>query len=76
MELLKSIQKYWQILVLALAIISFWINTQNNLTGLDDRTAKVEAKVELQSIAQNDIKVQLSQIQTDILWIRKSIEKK
>lgn len=41
-----------------------------------NRMSVVEAKQDQQSAANMDIKSQLSQIQTDILWIKDAINKK
>lgn len=75
MDLLKQFQKYWQLVAICIALITAWVNIQNSVKQLEARTTANESKIETQIAGQNEIKVQLSQIQTDLIWIRKTLEK-
>lgn len=82
MELVTHIQKYWQLYSALVAIILGYSALGNNQRAMETRVGNLETELremrnefKTTQAAQSDVKAQLSQIQTDLLWIRKSLEK-
>lgn len=82
MDLVRNIQKYWQVYALLVGVILTYAAVIAREDALERRIADIEAaaqdmRVEIKQTqtAQNEIKVHLSQIQTDLSWIRAKLEK-
>ncbi len=70
MEQVKSLQKYWQLIALGVAFITAWANIQSTIKNIEVRTGVLETKLEAQTAQNIQILVQLSQMQTDLQWIK------
>ena len=58
----------WKVFIFIVALFTTLLGIVFNETKIN------RGKVEGVTISSNDIKVQLSQIQTDLVWIRRSLE--
>jgi hypothetical protein len=70
---LKFIRDNWVLIVFIGMVIIGWANFQNQDTRAAERINEVEEILKEHNVVQQEIQVKLSQIQTDILWIRKAI---
>ena len=71
---IKQVKDNWVILFFIASLIATWTRFEISLGTLEARVNESESKISAGEAAQTDIKVQLSQIQTDILWIRRALE--
>lgn len=73
---LNKIVQYWPILIFLVAIIVTWVNFKNADATADMRLTKTEIKLVEIDTSQNDILVHLSQIQTDLAWLKDKLNAK
>ncbi|MFA6314994.1 MAG: hypothetical protein WC648_01310 [Candidatus Paceibacterota bacterium] len=69
-KFMKVIKEYWFIGVLITSLIVGWANLKNSDVRAAERIATVESQYQDQQAIQTTIQVQLSQIQTDLAWIK------
>jgi len=73
--LLKQIKENWVILFFIASLIVTWTRFEVSLGTLEERVVTLETRSEKSIEVQNQILVQLSQIQTDLSWIRSNLAK-
>ena len=78
----QSIRKYWPLIVFIFALGGLYARmtavdakNQEDIKKLDTAQVLLQGNVNVVTSSQNTIMVQLSQIQTDIQWIKKNINK-
>lgn len=71
---LKSLLIYWPLIVAVVGLIIGWTTFQLKLETVINRIATVETKASASEAINNQILTQLSQIQTDISWIKLRIQ--
>ena len=73
---LNKIVQYWPILIFLVAIIVTWVNFKNADATADMRLTKTEIKLVEIDTSQENILVHLSQIQTDLAWLKDKLNAK
>jgi peptidoglycan hydrolase CwlO-like protein len=74
-KLFTTIKSYWFLIIVVVGVIISWANLQNADARAAERITAIEKQhIELGAV-QTQIQVQLSQIQTDLSWIRTRIGK-
>jgi hypothetical protein len=71
-KLLSNLKEYWFMIAFIVGVIVTWANLQN----ADATSLKRIDVLEQRMGTLQTIEVQLSQIQTDLIWIRKSLDAK
>lgn len=66
--------KYWPLIAAIAGIIVMWTTTNNTVASDTDRITTVEAKQQAYDSAQTQVLVQLSQIQSDLTWIKQKFK--
>ena len=79
---IQTIRKYWPVVIFIFALGGLYVNlteadlqNKNKINELSKTQIEFNVKLNTVDISQNTIMVQLSQIQTDIEWIKKNINK-
>lgn len=72
---LKFLRNYWIIIAFIVSIIVQWTTVNSQIVQSDKRITSLETKTDNINDSQLDIQVRLSQIQTDILWIKENIKR-
>ena len=72
---LRFIKNYWIILAFIVSLIVQWTTINSQIVQSDKRITSLETKTDNINDSQLDIQVRLSQIQTDILWIKENIKR-
>ncbi|MGV8131588.1 MAG: hypothetical protein ACP5N7_05820 [Candidatus Pacearchaeota archaeon] len=73
MNFLKIIKEYWFIMIFIGTLIMGWANFSAADVSANKRLESLETSHKTQEQTQNMIQVQLSQIQTDLGWIRERL---
>ena len=71
----SSVLKYWPIIIALLGIAVSWGVMQTTEANTQDRLSKVETRQNDIDTSQTQILVQLSNISTDISWIKLNLKK-
>jgi len=72
---MNILTKYWHVFAFIISLIAWWATTGARLTALEQQTAQNTTKIEQATAASQAIDIRLSRIETDVQWIRLSIEK-
>lgn len=73
---LRFLKENWMGIVFIAGLIVTWTNLKNTQANSQERITSLETKVASVDASQNEILVQLSQIQTDVSWLRKESDLK
>jgi len=73
-SLSNFIQASWPIIMALIALIVAWTKFGSRLSESEERIGTLEAKSTLSNEKQNQIMIQLSQIQADLMWIRRTLD--
>lgn len=69
-NVLYFIREYWVLIAVIIGLITTWTNLKSNQVQANDRISVLETKDIDFDKNQNLISVQLSQIQTDLVWLK------
>ena len=64
----------WPIILALIALIVAWTKFGTRLSESEARIGILEGKITQSDEKQNQIMIQLSQIQADLLWIRRTLD--
>lgn len=70
----KTLKDYWPFFLTLCSLAAWWGTTGIRITTLEAHQAAQDVKLEAVNLMYNQVLVQLSQIQTDIIWLRKDAE--
>jgi hypothetical protein len=71
---IQQIKDNLPLIVITVGIIITWANFSNADVQASGRLSKLELTAESDRVTQTQMLTQLSQIQTDILWIRQTLK--
>ena len=74
MDLLTLIEKYWTAIVAFTGIIISYTNLKSQNAEQEKRIVHLETKTDMSAENQILLKVQLTEIQNDIRWIKLSLK--
>lgn len=72
---LTFVRENWLLLAFFAGLVTTWVNFQNVQESASNKIATLEQHMSSVDTNQSQILVQLAQIQTDLSWIRKQIQK-
>lgn len=72
---MTTLTKYWQIIAFIISLAVWWATTGARLNALEQQTAQNTTKIEQATAASQAIDIRLSRIETDVQWIRLSLER-
>jgi hypothetical protein len=66
--------KYWPLIMVVISVIIMFANQSSSIENNTERITALELSDRASRDAQNQMLVQLSQIQTDIQWIKNQLK--
>ena len=73
---ITRLTKWLPLLILGVGIVATWTTLKNTSAAQEEKITSLETRTRAAEVSNNQILVQLSQIQSDLSWIRKSLDKK